>query len=483
MARWTGDSGVTAVLEAADAWRMRCFVGSTSILTDRPLWTEANLADLLARYSGNTILGSSRDFVDKLSEQLKDAPPSVKQVAAEVTWFLFLFPHPHIMKPETKREAIRTVWGWSGEQAPDSPYLDDAHLHGIGHPGTAYLTHRYSEFEYLLRVVIAFKKLPEAEQRRLMQEDVPWTFAAWLDTQEGSDRRLVRNALLYFLFPDHLERNLSRDHRQQMYEALKGKLPSDQRIRSRTRTALDYDKAIARIRAALEQERGTKEIDFYQDDIKKQWFSSYRDNKRKDFTSWLDGYLTDRGLRLNQSGRDTSMEKLRNDEAISAETGFWASDSGLTAKPPRWLMHFDLATPQLEASLPDVNRARVIGFANTKGGDSGALGVRILPIAKTGDAAFQPIETWEWLLLFCFPGGLKPGSAAQTFDDFDPATGMLTYMSEEVKYVFSGLLALNAPDESFSVNVGGEIKTITYREATEALARFIHIKKTGAANA
>lgn len=470
-------------MESADKWRERCFIESKSILTDRLLWTEPNLADLLKRYADNPIVGSSRDFIDKLSEQLHGAPKEVIHLAAEVIWFLFLFPHPSIMKAETKRTAISTIWSWSGEQIPTSPYLDDAHLYGVGHPGTAYLTHRASEFEYFLRVMIAFKKLPEAERRRLMQEDLPWTFATWLDQQEGSDRRLVRNALLYFLFPDYVERNLSRDHRQQMYEALKGKLPSDQRIRSRTRTLVDYDKAIAKIRAALELERGTSEIDFYQGDIKNQWFSSYREGKRKDFTSWLDGYLTDRGLRLNQSGRDTSMEKLRNEEAVSAETGFWAAESGLTAKPPRWLIHFDMQKSQIEASVPEVHRSRVIGFANTKGGDSGALGVRILPVAKIGDAEFQIIETWEWLLLFCFPGGLRPGSAAQAFDDFNPTTGALTYMEEEIEYVFGGLLALNSPDDSFSATVGGNLKTITYREASEALSRLIHIKKPGRADA
>lgn len=479
MARWTGRPEITTVLEGADAWRERCFVGHGSIFTDRQLWTVDHLDNLLARFSSNPIVGSSRDFLDKLAEQLKGAPSDVTQLAAEVIWFLFLFPSPAIMKAATKRETIQTIWSWSGEAVPDSKYLDDAHLAGVGHPGTAFLTRRPSEFDYVLRIVIAFKRLPVTEQQRLLKEDVPWTFGAWLDQQEGSDRRLARNVFLYFIFPDYIERNLSRGHRHQIYEAFKGKLPDDKRIRSRNRSLLDYDRAMGEIRHVLEHERGTKEVDFYEDDIKNQWFSSYRDGARKNFTSWLDGYLIDRGLRLNQSGRDTSMEKLRKNDAIAPETGFWSDDSGLTAKPPRWLIHFDLTSPQLKATVPDQHRSRVVGFANTKGGDSGALAVRILPVAKIEKSAFTAIETWEWLLLFCFPGGLKPGSAAQAFDDFNTDDGTLTYMGEAIPYIFSGLLCLNAPEESFSVNVGGKVKTINYREATDELEKLIHASSNG----
>jgi hypothetical protein len=287
---------------------------------------------------------------------------------------------------------------------------------------------------------------------------------------------------LYFLFPDNIERNLSRDHREQMYEALKGKLPNSERIRARNRTLLDYDRAINEIRKVLEKEMGTNQIDFYQSNIKNQWFSAYREGSRKNFTSWLDTFLTDRGLRLNQSGRDTSMEKLRVSDSISTDTGYWADDSGLTAKPPRWLIHFDLTAPSLKAFVPDEHRSRVIGFANTKGGDSGALAVRILPVAKIGNGKFQVIETWEWLLLFCFPGGLKPGSAAQAYDDFDASSGVLTYMTEPIPYIFSGLLCLNGPDESFSASIGSAIRQVTYREATDELAKLIHTASAGAAN-
>lgn len=479
MSRWTGDPEVVPVLEAGDAWRERCFLGSTSVLTDHALWTLANLNDLLTRYADHPITGK-RDFLDKLEEQLNGAPAATTQLAAEVLWFLHLFPSERTLGPSTKREQILKVWSWSGEAAPASPFLDDAHLHGVGHPGTAYFTHRPSEFEYLIRTLVAFKSLPAAEQGRLFQDDVPWAFMRWLDDQAGSDRRLARGAILYFLFPEHLERNLSKDHKRQIYNSLKGKLGPDDVIKSRTPTLGEYDRAIAKIRAALEAERGTDQIDFYDDETKNFWFTALRDGSVKDFTSWLNAYLADRGLQLNQPGRD--LKHLDDKRAIDPTTGFWVNVTFVTSKPPRWLIHFDATGNDLAASIPDQHRAGVIGYANTKGGDSGALAVRILPVFKIGEGQYREVERWEWLLLFCFPGGLEPGSSGEAFDNLDTVTGILTYMKREQPYIFGSLLCLNTGDERLALDVAGVPKSISYRDATEALRQLIHVAPAGGAD-
>ena len=472
MARWTGHSDVVSVLEASDAWRDRCFIGDGSILTDRPLWTLANLRDLLTRYADNPIQGS-RDFFDKLHEQLFGAPQPVIQLAAEVLWFLHLFPGKGVLGPLKKRDQVETVWSWSGEKAPASPFLDEAHLVGVGHPGTAYLTHRPAELEYVIRTVTAFKALPGDERLRLMRDDTPWSFMRWLDEQPGSDRRLARGALLYFLFPDDLERNLSRDHKQQIYNAFKDKLPAGQVIRARPPAVGDYDRAIASIRRIIEQERGTTEFDFYEEDIKGLWFTALRESSVKEFTSWMNTFFKDRGLQINQSGRD--LKSLDDKRAIDPTTGFWKNVNFVTSKPPRWLIHFDLTQTTLQASVPSHHRAVVIGYANTKGGDSGALAVRILPVMKVAEGEFREVERWEWLFLLCFSGGLKPGSAAETFERFDVKTGALTYMREAQRYIFGSLLCLNGPEEEVVLEVNGQNRVVSYREATLALQALIQV--------
>jgi hypothetical protein len=464
------------VLEAGDAWRERCFLGTTSVLTERALWTLPHLNDLLARYADHPITGK-RDFLDKLEEQLSGAPAATTQLAAEILWFLHLFPSGRTLSGATKREQISKVWSWSGESAPSTRFLDDAHLHGVGHPGTAYFTHRPSEYEYLIRVFIAFKSLPPAEQGRLFQEDIPWAFMAWLDSQPGSDRRLVRGAILYFLFPDALERNLSKDHKRQIYASLKGKIGADDVIKSRAPTLGEYDRANAKIRDALETERGTKEIDFYDDETKSLWFTTLREGSVKDFTSWLDTYLKDRGLQLNQSGRD--LKRLDEKRAIDPTTGFWVNVTFVTSKPPRWLIHFDATGSELVASVPDQHRAGVIGYANTKGGNSGALAVRILPVIKLGEENYQEVERWEWFLLLCFPGGLEPGSSGEAFDNFDTETGVLSYLKREQPYIFAGLLCLNTGDEQLPLGAGDMSKIISYRDATEALRKLVNVAPAG----
>ena len=472
MARWTGLPGVESVLRASDAWRDRCFIVDGSIFTDRALWTAANLRELLNRHADNPIMGD-RDFFDKLKEQLDGAAPAIVQLAAEVLWFLHLFPGKGVLKPSTKLDQVQTVWSWSGEPAPESHFLEDDCLVGVGHPGTAYLTRRPAEFEYVIRTAMAFKVLPAEERSRLMRDDVPWVFMTWLDEQPGSDRRLARGALLYFLFPDHLERNLSRDHKQQIYSALKDKLPFDKVIRSRAPTVGEYDRAIASIRKVIEQERESTEFDFYQDDVKGLWFTQLRDSSVKEFTSWMATFFKDRGLLLNQPGRD--LKSLDDKRSIDPATGFWKNVTFVTSKPPRWLIHFDLTSETLRASVPPFHRSSAIGYANTKGGDSGALAVRVLPVMKLGEGDFREIERWEWVVLLCFGGGLEPGSSGETFEKFDVATGALTYLRRSQPYIFASLLCLNAPEEEVSLQVQDRLRSISYREATEALQALIQV--------
>jgi hypothetical protein len=108
--------------------------------------------------------------------------------------------------------------------------------------------------------------------------------------------------------------------------------------------------------------------------------------------------------------------------------------------------------------------------------------VRILPVLKLGEGHFREIERWEWLLLFCFPGGLQPGSSGEAFDNLDTTTGALTYLKRDQPYIFAGLLCLNTPEEQMSIEVGGASKVISYRDATEALGKLIHVAPAGGSN-
>ena len=87
---------------------------------------------------------------------------------------------------------------------------------------------------------------------------------------------------------------------------------------------------------------------------------------------------TDRGLQINQSGRD--LKKLDEKRAVDSTTGFWENVTFVTSKPPRWIIQFDATGNELSASVPDQRRADVIGYANTQA--AVIISVRILPIIK-----------------------------------------------------------------------------------------------------
>lgn len=471
MSRWIGHDHINAVLGASDAWRERCFIGDGSLFGEEALWTLDNIRELKRRFLETPIKGAERTFVDKLREQLEAAPNDVIRLTAEVVWLLHLFPIFSATRPDTKRAQIGEVWRWSGTDLPDTPFLSDQALMGVGRPGTAYLTHRYDQFAFVLAVIDQWKALPAASRSGLMTEDVPWRFMEWLDGFENAARRPMRNAILYFLFPDHLERNLSNEHRRQIVDALKHRLAEDLRPKGRTPTLGEADRAISELRKGFEKEFGTKELDFYRSPIHAQWFTAIRENARTEIGAGLKKVLNGYDLELRQCG--SKKKSLESCKPVNETTGFWENPADATNKPLRWLLHLELEDDRVIARVPNEHGARRISFANTAQGTSGAVTTRIVPAIKLSEEKFVFYETWEWLLLHCFLPALPVGSSGQLFDDFDEASGKLTYMGKQQDYIAAALIALQDDDNEF---VAAELpRVIKYAEATEAIAGLITV--------
>ena len=477
MSRWIGHDHIDAVLGASDVWRERCFAADGSLFGDEALWTLDNIRDLKRRFLGRPIEGAERTFFDKLREQLDGAPNEVIRLTAELVWLLLLFPISSTTKPDTKREQIREVWRWSGTDLPDTPFLSDPALMGVGHPGTAYLTRRYEQFGFVLEVMDQWKALSGAERSGLMTEDAPWRFMAWLDGFKNADRRPVRNAMLYFLFPDHLERNLSNEHRRQIVDALKHRLPEDLRPKGRHPPLGEMDRTISELRKGFEEEFDSKKLDFYRAPIYAQWFIGLREKARTEIGAELKKVLSEYDLELRQCG--SKKKTLESCKPVDDTTGFWANPTDATNKPLRWFLHLELKDDRVIARIPDAHGARRISFANTAQGTSGAVTTRIVPAIKLSEERFVFYETWEWLLLHCFLPALPAGSSGQLFDEFDEASGKLTYMGQQQDYIAAGLIALQDDDNEF---VAAELpRAIKYAEATEAIVALIHVAPAHAA--
>lgn len=481
MSRYTGDVEVAAVLEAADAWRVNCLLRDGSIFSDEPLWSKSNFEDLRRLFEDNPIEGN-RDFFDKLKEQLAPASKEVKKLAAEVFWFYLLFPHKSGYSPETKAAQIRDIWMWSGDPIPNDRFLGVEHLVGVGGVGVAYLTRRPDQLWFYLHTINAWKGLTDGQRSDLLSNNSPWGFVKWVDAIPNAAKRPIRNALLYFVFPDQLERIVSNDHRKLILAAFKSKLPAGGIPRSAHPSLLEMDQAISGIRAALETEFNTHDLDFYRSPLQEQWSSISMQQARRTVAGAIERAIEPYGLELRQCGSKKSNLAACNKE-VDTSSGFWKDPAEATNKPLRWIVHLDLTGDSPVARLAEkdgepLHGNRRIAFSNNAQQKSGAITVRIVPAIRVAADQFVFHEEWEWLLLLCFFPALPKGSSGQLLDDFDPERGSLIYMGKDQPYVFSALITLNVEDAQFNTNVGGETKQLSYQEATAALTRLIHVSPT-----
>ena len=122
MSRYCGEVNSAPILRAAEHWRDVALLEDGSVLSDKPLWTQAGIAALNTYFVGNPD-PNGRNFIEKLREQLAPTGPEVKQLAAEMMWAMLLCPSN--TSAARKREIINAIWRWSDE-APLSamtPYL------------------------------------------------------------------------------------------------------------------------------------------------------------------------------------------------------------------------------------------------------------------------------------------------------------------------------------------------------------------------
>ncbi len=257
----------TRVYEEVSRWRDECLLGERSALSTHQLWNKAGFEYLNNYYAENLDEGEG-DFFGKLQGQLAPAPPEAKRLAAELFWVMYLYPVPWAMTPETKTHQIRTIWEWSGEQLPTQQRSAfDVLSVGVGHPGTAYNTHRWRELLFFILAMREWYAKPPQERGRLLSD--PWAFAQWLESTPQSEGRQLRHVLLHFLFPDTFERTSTGTHKRQLLSKLTehlGKQPPN--VDSSDRVAIDRE--ILRLREELEKEYG-EGFDFYDEQIRPLW--------------------------------------------------------------------------------------------------------------------------------------------------------------------------------------------------------------------
>lgn len=194
--------------------------------------------------------------------------------------------------------------------------------------------------------------------------------------------------------------------------------------------------------------------------------------RRRTITSRISQTLKALGLESAICGKN---DQLRY--AINSTTGFWLEPNA-TTKPPRLLVHLEKMATGVEARLPNLLANGVIAYANTHAGRKVALiNIRVIPVVQVAPNTYSAYEEWEWLLWFCFFPPLASGNSGEVFKNFNPAQGTFEYQGRTQPYIAAGLVKLVADEDKFCYpNTDTPALTITYGEATRAIAELINIQ-------
>ncbi len=272
MSRYHAHRSLERMLDVGQLWKEVNLLSDGAVFAQKPVWTLSYLQDLKQHFIDQPDEGDG-DFFDKLKRQLDPAKSEVKQLAAEMLWFMHLCPD-NITKSK-KLGNIRLVWEWSGEPFPeDSDWVAEDVLIGAGDTGQGN-THRWYDLRFFIHMMIAFKSLADSERRELLSEG--WKFGKWLEQIPECDRRQFRNMIMFLLFPDDFEHIFARTKRRDIVREFTGKTNAEVNKLS----ALEIDQELLNIRREQEKEHDIRDLDFYASPLRELWQDSKSENESK----------------------------------------------------------------------------------------------------------------------------------------------------------------------------------------------------------
>lgn len=263
MSRFCGERSPDEILKAASHWKHAALLRGGSVFSSQSLWIDASFAELDEHFVRKPDLGG-RDFYTKLQGQLTATSAVTKRLVAEIFWLIYLCPSS--LSIDHKRSVITRVWAWSGEDLPQSnPWLRDEVLMGVGSAGPGFNQNQWREITFVVRVIQAFRKMPDSTQKDLLVK--PWAFGDWIGSVEDARGRQFRHMLLFLLFPDDFERIFGQRDRRAIAAAFSGRNASY--VNRLTPAELDH--LLKETRSTLEQEYGTRELDYYVSPLIERW--------------------------------------------------------------------------------------------------------------------------------------------------------------------------------------------------------------------
>ena len=274
------------VYAAAGMWVDRALRTDDSLFTPgRPIWSKTWLEELRRRFLERPDQGEG-GFLSKLRAQLEDSPPEVYQLMAEVLYAQFLIIWKGTMGGEMKRKQIERVLGWGAPVSTIPGELAAGLTPGIaGSPSFNYQRQNHAAF--VIEFAERWKEQAGEERERCLRD--PWAFK---DFVTGINFRSIllrgrpnaaasqREAVLHLVHPDAFEGTVSVEQK----EEIAGTRAFAHFV---TEETADVDRRLAQIRRGLEAGLG-RDVDFYDERIRRRWDSSVRDAEAID--PW-DAYL------------------------------------------------------------------------------------------------------------------------------------------------------------------------------------------------
>jgi len=266
MSRYCGEADPVLILKAAEHWCAQCLEKDGAVFSEMPLWTLEHFRQM-EQYYVNRLDEGEGDFFQKLESQLAPAPPEVKQLAAEMMWVMLLCPSN--LTFEAKRDSLQKIWGWSGRPLSESSeWLSPEVLRGVGSGGVSYNINRWRELVFFTKAMLAFKGLGAGERDKDLSDG--WAFAGWLQSVPEEETRQFRHMLLFLLFPDTFERIFGGTDRYQITSHFSNKPKAE--IDHMPQIVIDQE--LQKIRAELEQQYQTRDLDFYEPPLVALWKKS-----------------------------------------------------------------------------------------------------------------------------------------------------------------------------------------------------------------
>lgn len=197
--------------------------------------------------------------------------------------------------------------------------------------------------------------------------------------------------------------------------------------------------------------------------------------------------LSKRNLNLSIGGKDTNRDAL---PPFSPQEGFWETPGKVTPKPPRWLFWLEQTDGVVTARVPQAHGTDRLMFLNTGDNRKAGIFTRVVPVIRQPSGQWHLYLGWEWVLFFVMPRALKPGTAAQVLEHFNPTDGSFDYLyrtgennpvtnkpvqkREKATYVAGGLFKLLPSSDTYISPESGAVP-ITYEAATTALQQLINV--------